>query len=58
MFRSYRSAKSVQWMRENVVGVRRFRFFPFLVASRTIAEEFHSVKKTLYPESCSHRLMR
>jgi len=28
MFRSYRSAKSVQWMREKVVGVSRFCFFP------------------------------
>jgi hypothetical protein len=43
ILRSYRSAKSVQWIRENVVGVRRFRFFPFRVASRTMAEEFHSV---------------
>ena len=47
MFRSYRSAKSVQWMREKVVGVSRFCFFPRRVALRTISEEFHSVKKTL-----------
>src|SRR5659263_481840 len=58
MLRSYRSAKSVQWIREKVVGVRRFRLFPFRVASRTIEEEFHSVKKTLYPERSSHRLRR
>ena len=55
MLRSYRSAKSVQWMREKVVGVSRFCFFPLRVAFRTIPEEFHSVKKTLYPDSSSHR---
>src|SRR5512139_2643014 len=58
MFRSYRSAKSVQWIREKVVGVSRFCFFPLRVALRTSSEEFHSVKKTLYPESSSHRLRR
>src|SRR5512134_2318304 len=58
MFRSYRSAKSVQCMREKVVGVSRFCFFPLRVALRTSSEEFHSVKKTLYPESSSHRLRR
>src|SRR5659263_158622 len=58
MLRSYRSAKSVQWIREKVVGVRRFRLFPFRVASRTMEEEFHSVKKTLYPDRSSHRLRR
>ena len=55
---SYRSAKSVQWIREKVVGVRSRRFFPFRVAFLTMAEEFHSVKTTLYPSSSSHRFTR
>ena len=37
-----------------MVGVRRFFFLPRLVASRTSAEEFHSVKKTCWPRASSH----
>src|SRR2546422_9853825 len=55
---SYRSAKSVLWISENVVGVKSCRFFPFRVALRTMAEEFHSVKNTLYPSSSSQRLSK
>jgi len=46
MERSWRSAKSVVWISENVVGVNRFRFLPRLVVSFTSGELFHSVYDT------------
>jgi hypothetical protein len=52
--RSYRSAKSVAWMRLKVVGVSNWRFFPFRVDSFTRSLEFHSVKKTLQPNPANH----
>ncbi len=46
MCRSNRSAKSVAWRSEKVVGVSSPFFFPFRMVSETSSEEFHSVKKT------------
>ena len=44
--RSTRSEKSVAWMSENVSGVSSWRFLPRDVVTRTIGEEFHSLKTT------------
>src|SRR5207245_10878093 len=49
-----RLAKSVACSRLNVSGVRTFVFFPRRVVSLTSSEEFHSVKKMLYPWDSSH----
>jgi hypothetical protein len=46
MLRSVRSAKSVEWISENVAGVSIFFFFPSLVVSFTSGDEFHSLKTT------------
>jgi hypothetical protein len=41
---SVRSAKSVAWIRLNVIGVSMRFFLPRRVTSRTSADEFHSLK--------------
>jgi hypothetical protein len=46
MSRSTRSEKSVEWMRENVSGVRSLFFLPREVVDLTMGDEFHSLKRT------------
>src|SRR5687767_9716609 len=54
MWRSLRSAKSVAWIRLNVIGVSMRFFLPRRVTSRTSGDEFHSLKYVPYPSDCSH----
>src|SRR2546423_15693898 len=51
---SVRSAKSVAWIKLNVVGVSNCFFLPRLVVFLTRGDEFHSLKKTVYPSLISH----
>src|SRR5579871_979684 len=53
-----RSAKSVAWIRLNVVGVNISFFLPRRVVCRTSGEEFHSLKATAYPCDRSQWLNR
>ncbi len=54
MSRSVRSAKSVAWSSEKVVGVKRCFFLARRVVALTSGEEFHSEKKTWWPSALSH----
>ena len=54
MYRSCRSAKSVAWIKLNVVGVNIIFFFPRRVVSLTSGEEFHSLNATAKPCERSH----
>ena len=58
MWRSLRSAKSVAWIRLNVIGVSMRFFLPRRVTSRTSGEEFHSLKYVPYPSDFEPRLQQ
>ncbi len=49
-----RLAKSAEWIRLNVMGVRLRVFLPRLVVLLTIGDEFHSLNTTRYPSLTSH----
>src|ERR1039457_5942700 len=53
-----RSAKSVQWIRLNVVGGKISVLLPRRVVSRTSGEEFHSLNATAKPCERSQWLNR